>query len=64
MPIVPAWLDRRQRRAAIGPPIMPTGDYAADLKRIADFYRAIQPDNPRFRQIDRAGPAPAVLHAD
>lgn len=53
VPIVPAWLDRSRRRAAIGPPIQPTGDYAADLRRIADFYRAAWPDNPRFREIDR-----------
>jgi 1-acyl-sn-glycerol-3-phosphate acyltransferase len=53
VPIVPAWIDRRTRKAAIGPPIQPTGDYASDLKLIADFYRAAQPDNPRFREIDR-----------
>lgn len=53
VPIVPAWLDRRTRRAAIGSPIQPTGDYAKDLKRIADFYRAAWPDNPRFNEIGR-----------
>ena len=53
VPIVPAWLDRSRRLAAIGPPMMPTGDYAADLKRIADFYRNAWPDNPRFQEIDR-----------
>lgn len=53
VPIVPAWLDRRTRRAAIGPPIQPSGDYASDLRRIAEFYRAARPDNPRFKAIDR-----------
>ncbi len=53
VPIVPAWLDRRQRRAAIGAPIQPTSDYAADMKRIGDFYRALQPDNPRLQAIGR-----------
>src|SRR6478736_6339127 len=38
---------------AIGAAIRPTGDYAADLKRIAGFYRTREPDNPRFGQIDR-----------
>ena len=52
VPIVPAWLDRSQRRAAIGQPIQPTGGYPADLKRIAAFYRAMQPGNPRFKAID------------
>jgi hypothetical protein len=45
--------DRSRRLAAIGPPMMPTGDYASDLKRIADFYRNAWPDNPRFQEIDR-----------
>ena len=53
VPVVPAWINRRTRRAAIGPAIRPTGDYAADLRRIADFYRTQEPDNPRFGQIDR-----------
>jgi len=53
VPIVPAWINRRTRKAAIGPAIRPAGDYVADLKRIADFYRAQEPDNPRFGQIDR-----------
>jgi len=53
VPIVPAWINRRTRKAAIGSAIRPTGDYAADLKRIAGFYRTREPDNPRFGQIDR-----------
>lgn len=53
VPIVLAWIDRDKRVGAIGPALQPTGDYHADLKRIADFYRAMEPDNPRFRAIDR-----------
>ncbi|MEO7787002.1 MAG: lysophospholipid acyltransferase family protein [Sphingomicrobium sp.] len=53
VPIVPAWIDRAQRRGAIGPAIMPSGDYRRDLAKLAAFYRAIQPDQPRFAQIDR-----------
>ncbi len=58
VPIVPAWLDRRTRRAAIGEAMLPTGDYAADLRRIAQFYCAAWPDNPRFREIDAGLPKP------
>lgn len=58
VPIVPAWLDRRTRRAAIGEAMLPTGDYAADLRRLAQFYRAAWPDNPRFREIDAGLPNP------
>jgi 1-acyl-sn-glycerol-3-phosphate acyltransferase len=53
MPIVPAMIDRKQRLAVIGEPMVPTGDYASDLQRIALFYRSRQPDNPRFKAIDR-----------
>jgi 1-acyl-sn-glycerol-3-phosphate acyltransferase len=53
VPIVPAWIDRRTRRGKIGAAIMPTGDYRADLARIAAFYREAQPDHPRFAMIDR-----------
>jgi 1-acyl-sn-glycerol-3-phosphate acyltransferase len=58
VPIVPAWLDRRTRRAAIGEAMLPTGDYAADLRRLAQFYRAAWPGNPRFREIDAGLPNP------
>lgn len=61
VPIVPAWLDLGQRRVKIGSPIIPTGDYPVDLSKIAQFYRSIDPDNPRFREIDRdAAPKPGL----
>ena len=53
VPIVPAWIDRSRRRIGIGPLVEPSGDYCADLKRIADFYRAAWPEQRRFRAIDR-----------
>lgn len=52
VPIVPAWLDHRQRQAAIGAAIQPTGDYRADVQRLAEFYRVRDPGNPRFAAID------------
>jgi 1-acyl-sn-glycerol-3-phosphate acyltransferase len=51
VPIVPAWLDRKRRSAGLGEPIYPSGDYAADLERIASFYRANLPDHPRLALI-------------
>ena len=56
VPIVPAWIDRSQRRGAIGPALMPTGDYARDLAVLAGFYRKMQPDNPRFAHIEDRDP--------
>lgn len=53
VPIVPAWVDRAQRRGAIGPPLMPSGDYPRDLAILAGFFRAQQPGNPRLANIDR-----------
>lgn len=59
VPIVLAWLDRERRLVVIGPAVMPTGDYRADLKRIAHFYRESWPQQARFREIDRAAVADA-----
>lgn len=52
VPIVPAWVNRARRRGMIGPAIMPTGDYRADLAKLAAFYRSMEPDNPRFKRIE------------
>lgn len=53
VPIVIAWIDRARRQIEIGPAIEPSGDYRADLKRIADWYREAWPEQQRFREIDR-----------
>ena len=57
VPIVPAWLDRRRRCAEIGPPIWPSGDYRADIREIAEWYRSAWPEQPHFREIDREAEA-------
>ncbi|MFM5886584.1 MAG: 1-acyl-sn-glycerol-3-phosphate acyltransferase [Novosphingobium sp.] len=46
--IVPAWVDNAAMTGGIGPAIMPSGDFAADLRRIADFYRSVMPDHPKL----------------
>ncbi|MEO7655204.1 MAG: lysophospholipid acyltransferase family protein, partial [Sphingomicrobium sp.] len=65
VPIVLARIDRPRRTIQIGPAILPSGDYRADLRRIADFYRAADPEEPRFVEIDRepplSKPAPNTL---
>lgn len=53
VPIMPAWLNLGRRLLKVGEVIVPSGDYHADLTRIADFYRAAEPANPRFVEIDR-----------
>lgn len=51
VPIVPAWVNHTTMRGGIGPAIMPTGDMAADLAKLADFYRSVLPDCPRFEVL-------------
>lgn len=51
VPIVPAWVDHLRMRGGIGDPIMPSGDYRADMAKIAAFYRAKRPDCDRFDRL-------------
>jgi len=51
VPIVPAWVNNDTMRGGLGEPIMPSGDYAADLARIADFYLSKMPDCERFAAL-------------
>ena len=52
VPIVPAWVFKESMRGGLGPPIVPTGDYRADLAKIAAFYRSVMPDCERFRVLE------------
>ena len=48
VPLVPAWVDNAAQRGGIGPAIMPTGDYAADLAKLLAFYQSVMPGHPRW----------------
>ncbi len=52
VPIVPAWVDNATMRGGIGPAIVPTGDYRADLAAIATFYRSKMTECPRFAALE------------
>jgi hypothetical protein len=54
VPIVPAWVDNATMLGGIGPVIEPSGDYRADLRRIAEFYHSVMPLHPKL----------AVLYAE
>ncbi len=54
VPIVPAWVDNRTMRGGIGRPIWPSDDLAADLKKLAAFYRSVRPDCERFVRLEEA----------
>lgn len=51
VPIVPAWVDHARKVGGLGKPIMPTGDYQADMMQIVAFYRSVMPDSPRFKVL-------------
>ena len=53
VPIVPAWVNNETLRGGLGEPIVPTGDYGADLARIAAFYREKRPDCDRFVTLEQ-----------
>jgi 1-acyl-sn-glycerol-3-phosphate acyltransferase len=46
VPIVMGMMDYARRVGGLGPAIMPTGDYAADMKPMGDFYRSVTPRHP------------------
>lgn len=54
VPMVPAWVDHARKVGGIGEPIMPTGDYRADMEKIVAFYRRVMPDCPRFRVLEES----------
>lgn len=54
VPIVPAWVDNAKLVGGMGEPIMPTGDYRADLAKIAAFYREKRPDCDRFVALEKS----------
>ena len=57
VPIVPAWVNNATMIGGLGEPIMPTGDYAADLAKIAAFYREKRPDCDRFVALEKSAQA-------
>ncbi|MFB0612176.1 1-acyl-sn-glycerol-3-phosphate acyltransferase [Aurantiacibacter poecillastricola] len=48
IPIVPAWVNNETMRGGIGEPIWPSGDFHADLAKLAAFYKQHRPDCERF----------------
>ncbi|MCT2559968.1 lysophospholipid acyltransferase family protein [Tsuneonella sp. YG55] len=51
VPIVPAWVDNATMIGGLGEPIWPSDDLAADLARLAEFYRAKLPGCGRFERL-------------
>jgi 1-acyl-sn-glycerol-3-phosphate acyltransferase len=53
VPIVCAWVDNQTMRGALGLEFMPCGDYAKDLRIIADFYHSVMPEHPKLAALYR-----------
>jgi hypothetical protein len=51
---VPAWVNHATMRGGLGPPILPSDDLAADLAKLAAFYRSVRPDCARFERLAEA----------
>jgi 1-acyl-sn-glycerol-3-phosphate acyltransferase len=52
VPIVPTWVCNKTMRLGFGPAIMPSGDYPADLAKIAAYMRSVLPEEPRFKVLE------------
>lgn len=46
VPLVIGLMDYRRKVGGLGPALMPTGDYAADMKKIESFYHSVTPRHP------------------
>ena len=52
VPIVPAWVCNTRKLLGFGDPVWPSGDYGADLLKIARFMRSKLPDYDRFKVLE------------
>lgn len=52
VPIVPAWVCNERSVLGFGEPLWPSGDYGADLLKIAHFLRSKLPDSERFKVLE------------
>ena len=64
VPIVCGWVDNANRRGGLGPELMPSGNFAADMQKIAAFYRSVMPDHPKLAVIDTSAPAGSAGNSD
>ncbi|HUQ13715.1 MAG TPA: lysophospholipid acyltransferase family protein [Novosphingobium sp.] len=52
VPMVCGLMDYATRTGGLGPAIWPTGDYRADMVKVAEFYRSVTPKHPRLATTD------------
>lgn len=52
VPLVVGMMDYSKRTGGLGPAIWPTGDYAADMKKVAEIYATVTPRHPAKGMTD------------
>lgn len=52
VPIVLAWVSWEERRLGFSEPMIPSGNYAEDLAKIAAWLRSKRPDFPRYKVLE------------
>ncbi|MEE9433162.1 MAG: lysophospholipid acyltransferase family protein [Sphingorhabdus sp.] len=55
VPMVMGMMDYEKKSGGLGPAIMPTGDYQADMKKIMEVYRSVVPRHPGRATKDMIG---------
>ena len=58
VPIVIGMMDYARKVGGLGPAIMPTGDYAADMRQVELFYKSVTPRHPDKKMQGIVGAAP------
>jgi 1-acyl-sn-glycerol-3-phosphate acyltransferase len=63
VPLLVGMMDYGTKSGGLGPVIWPTGDYAADMAKIVQFYRSVTPKNPARAQSDFGITEPVAVNA-
>lgn len=51
VPIGFGWVDYERKQCGVSPLMEMTGDFAADMQRISDFYQSVMPGHPRLEAL-------------
>jgi 1-acyl-sn-glycerol-3-phosphate acyltransferase len=55
VPMVVGFMDYAKKTGGLGPAIWPTGDYEADMAKVAEMYASVTPKHPERRMASIAG---------
>ncbi len=55
VPLVVGMMDYGTKTGGLGPAIWPTGDYAADMEKVAALYRQVTPKHPAKGMVEAIG---------